>query len=363
MQLNLIAKFNTNNILNKMKKNKIVSLLTAAAMTTSLTNVAYSQTTFSGYIEATLMNADHENAINIPATKSLGSESLFRIDSKGKLSNGMDYSLFQEFESDESFAFHQRQIAISPAKDITLFYSFDSVKGSELARTLTPYATERHTDVTGQTGVPELIDITSGENYIGFDINNLGPAGQLSVAYNPNMDSTSNTGSDRLLPLTNSQSGYSVGYKVTPVAGLTIGAGLTKIDSKNTSFQDVTAKSLGFTFAKAPFAIGAQRVQNEGLKTTQAATQKDQADIISATYAVSKEITLGLGYLQNERTLAGVKSSLETESRLVALAYNLGPVVTSLNYEQSYDTPASGTVAPTSGRDITITKIKVKANF
>ena len=363
MQLNLIAKFNTNNILNKMKKNKIVSLLTAAAMTTSLTNVAHSQTTFSGYIEATLMNADHENAINLPATKSLGSESLFRIDSKGKLSNGMDYSLFQEFESDESFAFHQRQIAISPAKDITLFYAFDSVKGSELARTLTPYATERHTDVTGQTGVPELIDITSGENYIGFDINNVGPAGQLSVAYNPNMDSTSNTGSDRLLPLTNSQSGYSVGYKVTPVAGLTVGAGLTKIDSKNTTFQDVTAKSLGFTFAKAPFAIGAQRVQQEGLKATQVATQKDQADIISATYAVSKEITLGLGYLQNERTLAGVKGSVDTESRLVALAYNLGPVVTSLNYEQSYDTPATGTTAPISGRDITITKIKVKANF
>jgi predicted porin len=154
-----------------------------------------------------------------------------------------------------------------------------------------------------------------------------------------------------------------VGYKVTPVAGLTIGAGLTKIDADSAAFQDANAKTLGFTYASAPFAIGAQRINQEGLKTSQAATQKDEIDIISATYAVSKEMTIGGSYAKNERTLAGVKSNDETKSYNVGVAYNLGPVVASLNYENSYDTPASGTVAPTSGRDVSITKLKIRANY
>jgi predicted porin len=192
---------------------------------------------------------------------------------------------------------------------------------------------------------------------------NIGPAGQLSVAFNPNMAGTSNSGSDRLWPATKTQQGYSVGYKVTPVAGLTIGAGLTKIDADRADFQDANAKTLGFSYASAPFAIGAQRINQEGLKTSQAATQKDEIDIISATYAASKEITVGASYAKNERTLAGVKAADETKSYNVALAYNLGPVVASLNYENSYNTPASGTVAPTNGRDVSITKLKVRANY
>ena len=275
----------------------------------------------------------------------------------------MGYEAFQELESDETFAFHQRYIGISPSNDVTLFYSFDSQKGSEIAGRITPFVTERNADITGQSGIPEYIDITSGQNFVGFDVMNIGPAGQLSFAFNPNMAGTSNSGSDRLLPATKTQQGYSVGYRVTPVAGLTIGAGLTKIDADRSDFQDANAKTLGFSYASAPFAIGAQRINQEGLKTSQAATQKDEIDIISATYAASKEITVGGSYAKNERTVAGVKAADETKSYNVAVAYNLGPVVASLNYENSYDTPASGTVAPTNGRDVSITKLKVRANF
>jgi predicted porin len=72
---------------------------------------------------------------------------------------------------------------------------------------------------------------------------------------------------------------------------------------------------------------------------------------------------MGVSYAKNERTLAGVKANDETKSYNVGVAYNLGPVVASLNYENSYDTPASGTVTPTSGRDVSITKLKIRANY
>jgi len=347
-----------------MKKTKIVKLLAATAMATVLSNAAHSQVTVSGYVEMTYMNGGFNGATNSPAgTRSLGSESLLKVAGKGKMSNGMAYEAFQEFESDETFAFHQRYIGISPTNDLTLFYSFDGQKGSEIAGRMTPFVTERNQDITGQSGIPEYIDITSGQNFVGFDVMNMGPGGQISAVYNPNMLGTSNSGSDRILPASKTQQGYSLGYRVTPVTGLTIGAGLTKIDADRVDFQDANAKTLGFSYASAPFAVGAQRIKQEGLKTSQAAAQKDEIDIFSATYAVNKEITLGGSMATLERSLSGVKASVDTKSYNVAVAYNLGPVVASLNLENSYDTPASGTVAPTSGRDVTITKLKVRANY
>ena len=46
------------------------------------------------------------------------------------------------------------------------------------------------------------------------------------------------------------------------------------------------------------------------------------------------------------------------------IAYNLGPVVASIAYEDVKNAPAIGTNQPTtSGQDAQTTKIKVKANF
>jgi hypothetical protein len=46
------------------------------------------------------------------------------------------------------------------------------------------------------------------------------------------------------------------------------------------------------------------------------------------------------------------------------IAYNLGPVVASIAYEDAKNSPAIGTNSvTTSGQDSQTTKIKVKANF
>jgi hypothetical protein len=46
------------------------------------------------------------------------------------------------------------------------------------------------------------------------------------------------------------------------------------------------------------------------------------------------------------------------------IAYNLGPVVASIAYEDAKNAPAAGTNSATaSGADSQLTKIKVKANF
>ena len=350
----------------KNTKLKLVAVTAAAAL---LSTTAYSQVTVSGYLETSFITGSQSTNNNTGATRALGTENQIKFSIKGKTSNGWDYSGYQTLETDETTSgFIDRMIEIKPSADVALFYSYDAVKGSEIARTLTPYVTERHTDVTGLSSINDVIDVTSGGHVVGFDILNVGPAGQLSYAYNPNLDSGSQSGSDRVAnnAATNSRSGWSVGYKVTPVTGLTIGAGLTKIDNKvNSSVEDATAKTLGFTYASAPFAIGYQRVLNEGTKAgaTNLDTIEDKIDILSATFAASKEVSLGLGYMKNTRTRNGVEAADDTKSKLAAIAYNLGPVVLSVNYEQDTDTASNVSSAPVNGRDFTTTKAKIRVNY
>jgi hypothetical protein len=352
-----------------MTNKKIISLFATTALFASLSSVANSQVTISGYVEASYMTGNSKavsGASGISQTKQLGNETLIKVASKGKLANGMDYNIFQEFESDEAATqnMHARGIEITPMAGINVGYSFDQVKGSEIARTATPYVTSRHTDVTGLTGITEPLDVTSSEHSVYLDIvNKLGANSQLSFAYAPNLDSASNNGSDRFVTTSNLNSGYAIGYKITPIAGLTVAVGTTKIEQNTVAHQDVDMKTAGFTYANGPFAIGAQRYNQKGLKTSSATTHEDETTLISGTFAATKELTFGVGLAEQERTRAGVKDTVDTKSKLFSIGYNLGPVALSYDFEQNENVPVSATVAPTSGRDVDTHKVRVRAAF
>ena len=204
---------------SKNMKNNKLKLVAVASAVALLSTTAHSQVTISGYLETSLITGNQSTNVNYGATKSFGTENQIKFSIAGKLPNGWAYDGYQTLETDETTSgFIDRMIQLKPSNDVTLFYSFDGVKGSELARTLTPYLTDRQTDVVGSStisGITEFIDVTSGGHTIGFDINNLGPNGTLSYAYNPNLDSPSQAGSDRAAATnnsaTNSRSGWGVG--------------------------------------------------------------------------------------------------------------------------------------------------------
>ena len=366
-----------------MKNKKIISLLASTAIATVISTSAYSQVTISGYVEASYMAGDADigaNAANaiVNTSKQLGNETLIKVASTGKMANGMGYSVYQDFESDEGSRMHARGIEIAPMGGVALGYSFDGAKGSEIARTATPYVTNRHTDITGLTGIVEPIDVTSGEHFVYMDVNNmLGKTSQLSLAYAPNLDSGSVNGSDRIVTQSLTNSGYGIGYSVTPIAGLVARAGYTKIEQNNPTNQDVKMKTLGLTYSTGPFAIGAQRYNQEGIKgpagtattgagtasAAQAPTHEDETTLISATFAVNKELSIGIGIAEQERTRAGIKDPVDAESKFISVGYNLGPVVFSYDFEKSENIPVTQNGAHMSGRDTDMHKARVRANF
>jgi len=356
-------------------KNKVTKTLIGATIASLMSTTAFSQVTVSGYVEMGMIKGSTQGIAT--TSKGLGGESVVTITGKGKLANGMEYMAYQTFDSDDAdnqrntaalTPMTTRAITIDPVKDVSLFYTYDGVYGGEIARTAIPVATERPADFSGATTLREFIDVTSAGHAIGFDVRNLGPNARLSFAYNPNFDSLPQSSSDRLTSnsATGPASGYSVGY-VASQGLVRVAAGITKIDQKqSTTAQDVDSKTLGITLSQAPFAVGAQRTRNEGLKiaTVSTANIKDEIDSFSATYAVSKELTFGVIYSEMERTGAALTAGPDLKVTHVVAAYNLGPVVASLGYEKADNkVSVSNTSNTASTNEHTLTKFKIKANF
>ena len=361
-------------------KNKIAKTIGVLSLASLMSTSAFSQITISGYAEVGMLTGSNKGARAAASSKGLGSEFLVQVAGKGTLSNGWTFTGYQNFDTDEvgngvdtanSNPMTTRALEISPSKDFKLFYTYDGVYGGEIARTAIPVVTERPVDLTGLSGLAEFIDVTSGGHAVGLEALNLGPAGRFSVAYNPNIYATQSQSSDRVYSATNyvasgenKASGYSLGYSVTP-GPIKIAAGYTKLDAKQIATAvDPKSKTLGVTFTQAPFAIGAQRTKNEdGRKIVGTLACDDTVDSVSATFAASKEITLGAIYSKQEREVPGVATGPDTKVVQFVAAYNLGPVVASISYEDAKDKPLAANEVSASGYDSKITKVKVKANF
>lgn len=365
-------------------KNKIVKSAGVLAIASLMTTTAFSQITISGYAEAGFLTGKTgSNTLVRGTTKGLGAETVVTVAGKGSLTNGWTYSAFQNFDSDDSLngrdtagtttqiasVMTTRAINIKPTNDINLFYTYDGVYGGEIARTAVPVVTERPVDLTGASGLSEFIDVTSGTHAVGLELLNVGPAGRLSVAYAPNLDAGTTSSSDRVYSGTgqagsSTASGYSVGYTVQP-GPVRIALGVTKIDQKQSAAaQDADSKTAGIQYIGSGYAVGIQRTKNDSLKTVNTTVGlKDQVDTIAGTFALTKEITAGAAYSKMERTLTGSASGPDNKVIQATIAYNLGPVVASISYEDSKDQKAGTAAVTQSGIDTTITKIKVKANF
>ena len=359
--------------------NKVVKTIGVLSIASLVSTSAFSQITISGYAEVGFITGSADGTRGTSTSKGMGSEFLVTVAGKGKMSNGWEYSAYQNFDTDEvgngrdvanSNPMTTRAVELSPSKDFKLFYTYDGVYGGEIARTAVPTVTERAVDLTGQSTLAEFIDVTSGTHAVGFEVLNVGPAGRLSVAYAPNLDATQSQSSDRVYGATNyvtggrnTAAGYSIGYSVTP-GPIKIALGYTSIEDSEASSVDPRSKTLGVTYTASDFAIGVQRTKNtDGRKINGTIAFDDTVDTIAASFAANKEITLGAAYSKMEREVPGSATGPDTKVIQLVAAYNLGPVVASISYEDAKDKNAGANAVSVAGIDSTLTKIKVKANF
>jgi hypothetical protein len=256
-----------------MKNNvKTIGLVVASAL---LSSTAFSQITFSGYNETSYFQQKRETTTagaafkGLGSSKSLGNETMLTATARSKLPNGNDVMVYANFMDTDLTTGPERGFDIGITKDASFVYGYDRVLGGEIVRSFTPLATNRQTDVTDSFAARDLIDVSSGQHAIGFNVNNLGMTGsRINFAYAPNRSTGAVTGQssdDFNLNTTNLSKGYSIGASTASINGFRIGAGMTKIDMSPTAFQDIDSKTAAIQFASAPFAIGIQRTKTDGV--------------------------------------------------------------------------------------------------
>ena len=354
-------------------KNKVktISLVVASAL---LSSTAFSQITFSGHNETSYFQQKRESTVaganfkGLASSKSLGNETVLTATAKSKLPNGNDVSVYANFLDTDQTTGIERGFDIGITKDVSFVYGYDRVLGGEIVRSFTPLATNRQTDVSDSFAARDLVDVSSGQHAIGINVANLGMAGsRINFAYNPNRSTGAVTGQssdDFNLTTTNLSKGYSVGASTPSINGFAAGVGMTKIDMVPTATQDINSKTGSVRFAMAPFAIGIQRTKTDGTgDITNTGNNEDTTDLVSATYAVTKDFTAGAAYSTLERTRNSVASATDAKLLTLSLAYTMGPVVLSYDYEKAQDSAIDAISNNVAGNDTTANKLKAKVNF
>ena len=356
-------------------KNKVktIGLVVASAL---LSSTAFSQITFSGYNETSYFGQKRETTVaggafkQLGSSKSLGNETLLTATAKSKLPNGNDVMVYANFMDTDTTTGPERGFDIGITKNVSFVYGYDRVLGGEIVRSFTPLATNRQTDVTDSFAARDLVDVSSGQHAIGFNVADLGMTGsRINFAYNPNRSTGAVSGQssdDFNLTTANLSKGYSIGASTPSVNGFRVGFGMTKIDMSPSQFQDIDSKTAGISFASAPFAIGVQRTKTDGtgdVTVTANTNHEDITDLVSATYAATKDLTAGIAYSTMERTRNSVASPTDAKLMTLSLAYTMGPVVLSYDFERATDSPVDALSNTVAGNDTTANKLKAKVNF
>jgi len=332
------------------------SALVAAA---SISTAAVADVKVSGYQEWNYLDAGAQ------FKSTLGSLTALTFSGSGDMDNGISYSVSYDIEDGDAAG---HNITFDLGGGLKLGIGYDQAYGVETVKAISPYVNNRRADITGaHRGAPntarkplgpDVWDTSSGENAIGLSFKN--DLAAISFGFTPVRDV--NTSTDAIPASSASSSEYgtatSIGVKLTPVDGLTIGFGTSSEESDVTANSDPKGTTIGFQYKIGSFAIGYQEIENiiDSTATTEDSVEIQEGGI---AYKVNDALTIGV-YAANMDYVteaASTDNGVETGMGIVQVGYNLGPAVIQYDYADGSD------LNGTKDTEYEIHKIKVKVNF
>ena len=197
------------------------SALVAAA---SISTAAVADVKVSGFQEWNYLDA------GATFKSTLGALTGLTFSGSGDMDNGIGYSVKYTFEGGDEAG---HAVTFDLGSGLKLGIGYDQSYGIETVKAISPYVNNRRADITGaHRGLPtaarkplgpDVWDTSSGENAIGLSFKN--DLAAISFGFTPVRDV--NTSTDAIATSSASDHGTatSIGVKLTPVDGLTIGFG------------------------------------------------------------------------------------------------------------------------------------------
>ena len=292
----------------------------------------------------------------------LGSSTSFTFTSTGDLNNGISYLVkFTLEDGDQSY----RVITFDLGSGLKLGIGYDQSYGIETVKAISPYVNNRRAHITGaHRGFPtaarkplgpDVWDTSSLENAVGLSFKN--DLAAISFGFTPMRDV--NTSSDAIPTTGASEYGTatSIGVKLTPVDGLTIGFGTSSEESDATANSDPKGTTIGFQYKIGSFAIGYQEIENEldDTQTQRVTTTEIQEGGVA--YKVNDALTIGVFVANINYLTVNTDNGVETGMGIVQVGYNLGPAVIQYDYADGSD------LNSTKDTEYEIHKVKIKVLF
>ena len=329
-----------------MKKTLLISSALASGIIYS--GSALAQTTVSGSLDLHY-KAFSMDGSSTSSQRGIGRESQLNVQSKGKLNNGMDYAAGFSLEMDggapattigtNALAATQEKETLTNeniyiniiAGSTTLHMGIDHMQNS--TNHSAPFVRNVLDDVAAGAGAMSATDQIGAKTKeamaVGIIQNIPGTGINLSALYAPQGGSIG--GSDQNPSNGARNSSYEIGFIGTDpfgVKGAKIHAFKNKEDASITGAADVNGTTYGVGYNFGQFALGVD-VHKTNRQTTTGTLDADMKNtMFSATFAATKDITLGAVYNKND--LTGLAA--DEKIKAVQVGYNLGPVVVTAEY-------------------------------
>jgi hypothetical protein len=352
-------------------KNKLL-LSSALVGSLAIAGIASAQTTISGSLDLSYKTISNEGAITKRTDAGFGREAQINVQNKGKLSNGLDYAAGFALEFDGKSGNAQSSTAAVASTDdahrrisrentymdiimgtTTLSVGMDHLNNMSFssAPRVAQHASTTVTSAQLTTGALDLAaGVASGgvayqfypgaaslgaSNYMGLGIQQVTPFGTITGQYFPRA-AAQQAGNDGV-----ATGDYKDAYELhfrgdLGVKGLSVNLGRNLVTAPTAGVVNVgedqkgTAMGIGYNIGQV--SVGIQQNKTENNNNVEATKIDTKSVEIGATFAATKEISIGLTHVKTDGTFrAASNAAMATDEKIKSLTvgYNLGAITMS----------------------------------
>jgi len=363
-------------------KNKL--LLSSALVGTLVGgSAAVAQTTITGSLQLNYYDVTRTGSVGAPAGTSYrgwGRESQVNVQTKGKLNNGLDYAagFALEFDGNSDYSPVNTAISTEPSTisnenvyidfimgGTTLTFGVDHIQHSQT--TISPSASGNIADnLDTRLGIYTNAIGSNPKESIGMGLMQQTPFGKASLWYAP---TASDFGGRDTRPNSNKDgrnSAWELGFVGDlGVKGLTAKVFMNQEDKpekatsstsgapgSGTPVRDFKGKSIGLAYNWGQVTVGADRSRTEFV---------DGTNVKYSNYGIAYAIDKNLSVSYNQAKADRSDKTVDENIKQFGVGYNLGPVMTSIEYDKIESGVAS--TGPTVGQDAKVVLVKMGTNF
>ena len=383
-------------------KNKLL-LSSALVGSLAITGLASAQTTISGSLDLSYKTISNSGTRTKETDSGFGRETQINLANKGKLSNGMDYAAGFSLEFDgksgaglgDNTSVTTSQTSVQSnlqrvsrenvfidviSGTTTLSVGMDHLNNMSFSSAPRVAQNTSTTAASAQLVTASSQDVPASDssggvayqfypgatslgasNYMGIGVQQVTPFGTITGQYFPraNAQQAGNDGVARVA----AKDAYELHYRGDlGVKGLTANAGYNVVNHATASAtqnekQKGIAYGIGYNFGQ--FAVGANiNKTDNGVVGASTAKIDTKATELGATFAATKDISLGITHVKTEGTFRAT-TAMAADEKIVSgtIGYNLGAVTLSATYAEIQD--ARGV----SGNDSDIVLVRAGTRF